>query len=131
MSTWTKFATKVYNDNKKKNKDFKFSDALKLASKQYKKQRGGKKSDEGDVDEDVSVPADAGVPPVEDVVPANPLVRETATGNNVDDAVPAVVDEDAIDTTEGGKKKRKSQRGGKSKKSQKKNQRKSKKTHRK
>ena len=36
MSKWTQFATKFYNDKKKQNKDYKFSQALKDASKEYK-----------------------------------------------------------------------------------------------
>lgn len=50
MSTWTKFATKFYQQQKKKNPDYKFSQALKDAAKAYKK-RGDDKVGGGDDDE--------------------------------------------------------------------------------
>jgi hypothetical protein len=37
MSAWTKFATNYYQEQKKKNPGYKFSDALKAAAKLYKK----------------------------------------------------------------------------------------------
>ena len=37
MSSWTKFATKFYQQQKKKNPDYKFSQALKDGAKLYKK----------------------------------------------------------------------------------------------
>jgi hypothetical protein len=37
MSAWTKFATNYYQEQKKKNPAYKFSDALKAAAKLYKK----------------------------------------------------------------------------------------------
>ena len=40
-SQWTQFATKYYRDQKSKNPDFKFSDALKGAAKLYKKGGAG------------------------------------------------------------------------------------------
>jgi hypothetical protein len=43
MSPWTKFATKFYQQQKKKNPDYKFSQALKDAAKAYKKRGGGDK----------------------------------------------------------------------------------------
>jgi hypothetical protein len=41
MSNWTKFATKFYQQQKKKNPDYKFSQALKDGAKVYKKRGGG------------------------------------------------------------------------------------------
>ena len=37
MIAWTKFATNYYQEQKKKNPGYKFSDALKAAAKLYKK----------------------------------------------------------------------------------------------
>jgi hypothetical protein len=41
MSNWTKFATKFYQQQKKKNPDYRFSQALKDGAKVYKKRGGG------------------------------------------------------------------------------------------
>ncbi len=52
-SAWTKFVTKYYHDQKKKNPEYKFSQALKDAAKEYKKGKtGGSRDDEDDEDED-------------------------------------------------------------------------------
>lgn len=57
-SAWTKFVTKYYHDKKKSDKDYKFSQALKDAAKEYKKGKtGGSRNDEEDEeDEDDDVP---------------------------------------------------------------------------
>jgi hypothetical protein len=41
MSAWTKFATNVFHQKQKQNSEYKFSQALKEASKLYKKTKGG------------------------------------------------------------------------------------------
>jgi hypothetical protein len=41
MSAWTKFATNFFHQKQKQNSDYKFSQALKEASKVYKKTKGG------------------------------------------------------------------------------------------
>jgi hypothetical protein len=41
MSAWTKFATQFFHNKQKQNPDYKFSQALKEASKVYKKTKGG------------------------------------------------------------------------------------------
>jgi hypothetical protein len=41
MSAWTKFATQFFHNKQKQNPDYKFSQALKEASKVYKKNKGG------------------------------------------------------------------------------------------
>jgi hypothetical protein len=135
----------VYEDNKKKNKDFKFSDALKLASKQYNK-RGGKSDLPEDAEKKNVVDMDANSEepaPVKAVVDSEievkDVVVEPETEVKVKDVVvePESADEEEVvpmDTSEGGKKKNKTKKGGKPKKSQrksKKSQRKSKRNHRK
>uniref|UniRef100_A0A6C0ET64 Uncharacterized protein n=1 Tax=viral metagenome TaxID=1070528 RepID=A0A6C0ET64_9ZZZZ len=41
MSAWTKFATQFFHNKQKNDPDYKFSQALKAASKVYKKTKGG------------------------------------------------------------------------------------------
>lgn len=54
-SAWTKFVTKYYHDQKKKNPDYKFSQALKDAAKEYKKGKtGGSRNDEEDEEDEDS-----------------------------------------------------------------------------
>jgi hypothetical protein len=137
----------VYEDNKKKNKNFKFSDALKLASMQYKK-RGGKSDLPEDVEEKNVVDMDANseepalvesapVKAVDSEVEVKDVVVEPESEVKVKDVVESESHEEEVvpmDTSEGGKKKNKTKKGGKSKKSQrksKKSQRKSKRNHRK
>ena len=53
-SAWTKFVTKYYHDKKKSNPEYKFSQALKDAAKEYKKQpkTGGSRDEEEEEDEE-------------------------------------------------------------------------------
>lgn len=53
-SAWTKFVTKYYHDEKKKNPEYKFSQALKDAAKVYKKdaKTGGSREDEDEDDDE-------------------------------------------------------------------------------
>ena len=53
-SAWTKFVTKYYHDEKKKNPDYKFSQALKDAAKVYKKESktGGKREEDDEEEEE-------------------------------------------------------------------------------
>jgi hypothetical protein len=54
-SAWTKFVTKFYHDEKKKNPEYKFSQALKDAAKVYKKTSktgGSRNNDDNDNDND-------------------------------------------------------------------------------
>jgi hypothetical protein len=54
-SAWTKFVTKYYHDQKKKNPEYKFSQALKDAAKEYKKGKtGGSRNDEEDEEDEDS-----------------------------------------------------------------------------
>ena len=47
MSAWTKFATQFFHNKQKQNPDYKFSQALKEASKLYKKTKGGSRKQQG------------------------------------------------------------------------------------
>jgi hypothetical protein len=47
MSAWTKFATQFFHQKQKQNSDYKFSQALKEASKVYKKTKGGSRKQQG------------------------------------------------------------------------------------
>ena len=42
MSAWTDFVTKFYHEQKCKNKDYQFKDALKDGAKEYKKENAKK-----------------------------------------------------------------------------------------
>ena len=55
-SAWTKFVTKYYHDEKKKNPEYKFSQALKDAAKVYKKTGGSRDDEDDEDDEDDDVP---------------------------------------------------------------------------
>ena len=95
MSPWTKFATSFYRQQKSKNNNYKFSQALKAAAQVYKKggneQHGGLGED-GD-NNNGQVP---GVPGVvgtgtgtgtDPVVPEKVVVKEKVEGDEVDVAV--------------------------------------------
>jgi superoxide dismutase len=47
MSAWTKFATQFFHNKQKQNSEYKFSQALKEASKVYKKTKGGSRKQQG------------------------------------------------------------------------------------
>ena len=56
-NAWSKYVKKVYDRERKKNKDYKLKDAMKLAAAEYKK--GGKKTEPMAVDEDNTAPNDS------------------------------------------------------------------------
>jgi hypothetical protein len=89
MSKWTEFATKFYNDKKKNNKDYKFSQALKEASKEYKggKQEGGDKvcengvtvRDDEECPESKSTPESTIAPPESKSTPESTIAPPEST----------------------------------------------------
>ena len=84
MSPWTKFATSFYRQQKKINKNYKFSQALKAAAEVYKKGGNDVKMDGGNGDDGkenknpVDVALDTGANP--DVSGANPDVSGANPG---------------------------------------------------
>ena len=79
MSAWTKFATRFYQQQKKKNADYKFSQALKDAAKAYKK--GG----------DVKV--GGGGEPITLEAAAIDAINECTTKDDLDAVVARIADE--------------------------------------
>ena len=87
MSKWTKFATSFYQNKKRQNKNYKFSQALKEAAKVYNggnEQHGGigEKGDNREVDEkkdEVDVAIETGANPDEPGPGANPYVPGQGT----------------------------------------------------
>ena len=69
MSAWTKFATQFFHNKQKQNAGYKFSQALKEASKVYKQTKGGssKNCGGGDLDTANSSVPDTATEKVEDI----------------------------------------------------------------
>ena len=136
MSTWTKFATGFYQQQKKKNPHYKFSQALKDAAKMYKKRGGDVKVGGGknpmtddllqeneNVKNAAQVESVVAAAPAADLTVAAPAEIEStdskpAADSTVEPVEPVgeVVRQNAaseLDTSDGGKKAKKSAKKGK------------------
>lgn len=138
MSAWTKFATNFFHEKQKKNPDYKFSQALKEASKVYKKTKGGSSKKRGGaidptkpkLDGTLCTEADEGNPEclieeekqdenLEQVQPVvQPVVEPVVQQENEDEIYSALKTDESASSTGGRKSQKKSKKAGK--KSQKK-----------
>lgn len=125
MSAWNKFATGFYQQQKKKNPHYKFSQALKDAAKMYKKRGGDVKVGGVDPIIDNLLPENENVKNVaqaksdklasqtESVVAAAPAADSTVDAPAADSVDGPTSTLDSTDPSRGGKKSKKSAKKGK------------------